>query len=127
MMRRLEVRDTGVGIAPKVQERLFRVFTQADASTSRQFGGTGLGLAISRQLIELMGGEIGVSSAPASGSTFWFTIRSPRIESPLLLVCDLRLSGRRVLIVDDNHTNRKNPTIPDHLVGHDTLRGRERS
>lgn len=104
---RIEVSDTGVGIAPKVQERLFRVFTQADASTSRQFGGTGLGLAISRQLIELMGGEIGVNSAPDRGSTFWFTIHLPRVESPLPLVCDLRLSGKRLLIVDDNHTNRK--------------------
>lgn len=104
---RLEVHDTGVGIAPDVQKRLFQVFTQADASTSRRFGGTGLGLAISRQLIELMGGNLGVNSAPGRGSTFWFTIHFPKVESALPLVCDLRLSGRRVLIVDDNHTNRK--------------------
>jgi two-component system, sensor histidine kinase and response regulator len=104
---RFEVRDTGIGIEPEVQKRLFSVFTQADASTRRQFGGTGLGLAISRQLIELMGGEIGVRSVSGNGSTFWFTIHLPTVQSPLPLVCDLRLSGKRVLIVDDNETNRK--------------------
>lgn len=80
-------------------------FTQADASTSRQFGGTGLGLVISRQLIELMGGEIGVHSTLGIGSTFWFTIHLRIAESPLPLLCDLRLRGKRVLIVDDNQTN----------------------
>jgi signal transduction histidine kinase/CheY-like chemotaxis protein len=104
---RVEIRDTGLGIEPEVQKRLFRVFSQADASTSRQFGGTGLGLAISRQLIDLMGGEIGVTSAPGVGSTFWFTVDLPTAESPFPLLCDLRLRGKKVLIVDDNETNRK--------------------
>jgi two-component system sensor histidine kinase/response regulator len=103
---RFEVRDTGIGITPEVQKRLFSVFTQADASTNRKFGGTGLGLAISRQLIELMGGEIGVLSAPGCGSTFWFTIQLKEAQADDQ-VCDLSLQGRRVLIVDDNQTNRK--------------------
>jgi len=104
---RFEIRDTGPGIPPEIQNRLFNVFTQADASTSRKFGGTGLGLAISRQLIELMGGEIGVNSEPGAGSTFWFKVRLKQAEIPDDLVCDLSLQGRRVLIVDDNETNRK--------------------
>jgi signal transduction histidine kinase/CheY-like chemotaxis protein len=104
---RFEIRDTGPGIPPEVQKRLFSVFTQADASTSRKFGGTGLGLAISRQLVELMDGEIGVNSEPGNGSTFWFRVRLRQAETPDGLVCDLSLQGRRALIVDDNETNRK--------------------
>lgn len=69
------VRDTGIGIAPDIQEKLFEPFTQADASTTRRYGGTGLGLTICRHLVHLMGGEIGVVSMPNEGATFWFTIR----------------------------------------------------
>jgi two-component system, sensor histidine kinase and response regulator len=104
-----EVSDTGIGITPEQQERLFRSFTQADTSMTRRYGGTGLGLVISKQLIELMGGEIEVESTPGKGSTFRFTTRLEKQpgaarEAPVPVG---ELDGRRVLIVDDNATNRK--------------------
>ena len=102
---RVEVRDSGIGIEPAVRARLFQPFTQADASTTRRFGGTGLGLAISKRLVERMGGEIGVESTPGAGSTFWFTIRLGRAQRGAGVI-DADLSGARILIVDDNATNR---------------------
>jgi PAS domain S-box-containing protein len=106
---RFEVRDTGIGIDAADHLRLFDSFSQADASTTRRYGGTGLGLAICRRLTEAMGGEIGLSSAPGEGSTFWFVIPLPVVEAlgelPKPLVSGL-LSGLRVLVVDDNATNR---------------------
>lgn len=102
---RFEIRDTGVGISPKAQENLFQAFSQADTSTSRQFGGTGLGLSISRRLAELMGGEIGVNSVPGEGSTFWFTIRCGNADETFVQEHFTPLSalqGRKILIVDDS-------------------------
>jgi len=104
-----EVKDTGIGIAPEVHARIFDPFSQADGSTTRKYGGTGLGLAISRQLVELMGGEVGVKSEPGKGSTFQFTVPLARQtgESHTATFPRKGLSGRRVLIVDDNATNRE--------------------
>jgi CheY-like chemotaxis protein len=103
---RIEVQDTGVGIAPENQERLFTEFTQADASTTRRFGGTGLGLAISRQLVELMEGEIGVDSTLGSGSTFWLEVTLPLAPEPEPLYL-AELQGTRVLLVDDDAVNQR--------------------
>jgi signal transduction histidine kinase/CheY-like chemotaxis protein len=122
-MLRFSVQDTGIGISSLVLPGLFEAFTQADSSTTRRYGGTGLGLAISRQIVGLMGGEIGVESEPGCGSTFWFTVRlqhardEPRtvesvsvIDSPqaAALICQ-----GRVLLAEDNVVNQR---LAAHLL-----------
>jgi len=105
---RFDVVDTGIGIAEEAQPGLFQAFAQAEAATTRRFGGTGLGLAICKRLAELMGGEIGVVSAAGQGATFWFTIELEPVANAARAVPPATvLSGRRVLIVDDNATHRK--------------------
>jgi two-component system sensor histidine kinase/response regulator len=109
---RFSVHDTGIGISREVQERLFRPFSQADSSTTRRFGGTGLGLVISKQLVELMGGQIGVESTPGAGSKFWFTIPFERAragaEAPDVDGRSLpHIEGQRALVVDDSQASRK--------------------
>jgi signal transduction histidine kinase/CheY-like chemotaxis protein/HPt (histidine-containing phosphotransfer) domain-containing protein len=107
---RFNVRDTGIGIPPDGMDRLFKVFSQVDSSTTRRYGGTGLGLAVSRRLAELMGGTMWVESTSGEGSTFHFTIRATQAEHLPVRprpTASPHFAGKRLLIVDDNATNRR--------------------
>jgi CheY-like chemotaxis protein/HPt (histidine-containing phosphotransfer) domain-containing protein len=108
VMIRFSVKDAGIGISPEQQASLWERFVQADGSTTRKYGGTGLGLAISRQLVEMMGGTIGVESELGAGSTFWFAVPfDPCAEpQPMPLATPEELVGLRVLVIDDNATSR---------------------
>jgi two-component system sensor histidine kinase/response regulator len=104
---RFEVKDTGIGIKPESCAAIFESFAQEDSSTTRQYGGTGLGLAICKQLVELMGGQIGVSSTPGVGSTFYFSVPLPTDPTAERERRSTVLNRARMLIVDDNQTNRE--------------------
>jgi PAS domain S-box-containing protein len=104
---RVEVVDTGIGLSDEAQARLFQPFTQADASTTRKYGGTGLGLAISRQIVETMGGTVGVRSSPGEGSTFWFTARLGIAPPETPEAATLGWAGARALCVERNELQRQ--------------------
>jgi signal transduction histidine kinase/CheY-like chemotaxis protein len=105
---RIEIRDTGIGISNGKIKKLFNPFVQADSSTTRRFGGTGLGLSISRRLVELMGGEIGVTSKDKEGSVFWFTSKLKRQAAERVTPESLPdFSDLRILIVDDNSASQQ--------------------
>jgi PAS domain S-box-containing protein len=115
---RFAVRDTGIGMSPEQQGRLFMAFEQADKSTTRKYGGTGLGLTITRRISELMGGEVGVESAPGQGATFWLTVRMGKGREAAEESAQTRTGsaeatllrdypGRRVLLAEDDPTNQE--------------------
>ena len=108
LVARFQIVDSGIGMGPEVQQNLFQPFTQADSSTTRQYGGTGLGLAICKQLVEHMGGQIGVESTPRQGSIFWFTACFPKQLHDQQQAVGARqpLQGLRLCCVDDHETNR---------------------
>ncbi|MDR3130353.1 MAG: response regulator [Treponema sp.] len=105
----IEVADTGIGISPEQQERLFKSFQQAESSTSRKFGGTGLGLAISKSIIEMMGGRIWINSSPGKGSTFGFTVQSVRgaEENSAASRPEINWGSLKILMVDDDPAVRE--------------------
>ena len=114
MVLRFEVQDTGIGMTPEQQSKLFQSFQQADSSTARKYGGTGLGLAISKQLAAMMGGEVGVHSKAGKGSTFWFTARldklseEERVKQQEFAPLELKsVAGASILLAEDNLFNQQ--------------------
>ncbi|MGA9119985.1 MAG: response regulator [Bacteroidota bacterium] len=121
---KLSVRDSGIGVSPENQAKLFQPFTQADGMTTRRFGGTGLGLTISKRLAEVMGGTMGIESEEGKGSTFWTTVFMEKQHGRNQEECIPDSRGLNILVVDDNETSR---TILDHQLlswrFHHTLAG----
>jgi signal transduction histidine kinase len=111
---RITVEDTGIGIRPSAQKEIFQKFTQADGSITRRFGGTGLGLAISRELVQLMGGQLGMQSAQGQGSTFWFTLWLPLSTKPGKPDVIPDIPGARILVANSQPLNRR--TLSDMLT-----------
>jgi two-component system sensor histidine kinase/response regulator len=114
VMLRFEVHDTGIGVSRDARSRIFEAFSQADDSTTRKYGGTGLGLAISKQLVELMGGAIGVENAQQQGSVFWFTVAfdKRRVDPDAPGEPPATLDGLRVLVVDEPRSQPHRPGAP---------------
>ena len=115
---RFEVHDTGIGVSREARGRIFEAFSQADGSTTRKYGGTGLGLAISKQLVELMGGKIGVDNALTQGSIFWFTVSfdKRRVDPDEPGLSLTAIEGLRVLIVDEHQSSREELEQPDRRL-----------
>jgi CheY-like chemotaxis protein len=117
LLLRFEVADQGIGLSEEQQTQLFRVFSQVDTSSTREYGGSGLGLVISKRLAMLMGGDVGVASQPGVGSTFWVTARLKRasqVPTPELAgtgtprdLLEQRFAGRRVLVAEDDPTSQE--------------------
>ena len=122
---RFEISDTGIGIPAEKQAQIFDAFVQVDGSATRRFGGTGLGLTVTRQIVLLMGGEIGVSSEPGQGSRFWITVPLPRsaqrqpapAPSPVTTVNAQQFAGKQILLVEDDESNAEIATVLLELFG----------
>ena len=119
---RFEVQDTGIGISPENQQKLFTSFSQADTSTTRNFGGSGLGLAISKRLVQMMDGDIGVESEEGRGSTFWFTVSLDKTVPESIVKekvkNEYKVRPLKILLAEDNTINQKVSMINVNKLGH---------